>query len=105
VQLRPGIADAPGQLRLDIHVYVFQFHLPLELPRLDLLRDPVQSGYDLLAFFRRNQPRLLQSRRMGDRPGDVMPPKPPIEADGFAVLLKQRGGFLLKAAFPHGDDD
>ena len=101
VELRPGGPDPPRQLGLDIHVDVFQLRLEGKLPGLDLRPDFLQARHNLRALLRRQQPGLFQSRRVRDGTRDVMPPEPPVKADGLAVLLQKRGGFLLEAAFPH----
>ena len=53
VQLRAGVADAPRQLGLDVHVDVFELGLELELSRLDFRADLAQPGDDLRPLLRR----------------------------------------------------
>ena len=88
VQLRTSGSDAARQLRLDVHVDVFELDFELKLPRLDLRAYFAEPGDDLRALLSGKKPRPLERGAMGDGALDVVTPEPPVKADAFTEGLK-----------------
>ena len=89
VEFRASRADAPRQLRLDVHVDVFQRGAELELARNDVSLDPAQAVFNLGELSRRQQSRIQLSAGVGDGARDVVREQTPVIRNGFAELLDE----------------
>ena len=90
--------NAPGQLRLDVHVDVFEFGLPFEFAGGDFRADGVESANDGDAFLFGQHADFVEHVRVGHRAEDVVPPEPPVEGDGFGELRDVGGGTAREAS-------
>jgi hypothetical protein len=100
VELATDVADPLDQCPLDVHVDVFQFHVVLKRPLLNLLADGRQSLLNLQALLGLQQPDMRQHLRMGDRRLDVLRIQPPVEAHALGELLHAAIRCLGKNATP-----
>ena len=82
MKLRPG-GYAFRQLRLDVHVNVFQLHLPLELAGGDFPGDAFEAATDGGKLGGGEDADLFQHGSVGDGASDVMLPQTPVKRDGF----------------------
>jgi len=96
MQLAACVAESADQFLLDMHVDVFQFHMVLEPPVLDLLSDRQQRGLDQPGLGWRDQAHGGQHLGMGDRADDVVRVQPPVKADALGKTLDPAIRRLLK---------
>ena len=66
MKLGAGRADAAGELRLDVHVDVFERSLELEFSLEDFLFDFPQAALDFLELIGREESGILLRARMGN---------------------------------------
>ena len=85
MQLRAG-GHTPRQLRLDVHVNVFQFRLPLKLSVGDLPTDVVESFDDGHLFVPGEHGDFPEHRGVRDGAENVVPPEPPVERNGLGEM-------------------
>ena len=78
VELRPGGADALGQLRLDVHVDIFEVHLELEASLFNLGEDLAQARLDFFKFLAGQDAGGFQRAGVGDAARDVVAVELPI---------------------------
>ena len=72
VEFGTGRANAAGELRLDVHVDVFERSFELEFSVEDFLFDFPQAALDFLELVGSEESGILLRARMGDRAGDVV---------------------------------
>jgi hypothetical protein len=104
VEFRSGRADPFGQLRLDIHVDVFERRLELEAAAFDVGEDLFESRFDGGKLLCGQQPGVQLGAGVRDRAGDVVREQTPVVGDRLTELLDERGSVLGEAAFPHGNE-
>ena len=103
VQLGTGVADAPRQLRLDVHVDVLEGDIELEIPGGDVFLDPLEPASDLVELALFDDPGAQQGSSVRDRAAHIVRVEPPVIGDRLAVILDEVGGAFFESAFPHGE--
>ena len=97
VQFRAG-GNPPGQLRLDIHMHVFEFGLPLELAGGDFPANLFQSPGNGGQLGPGQHTDITEHGRVGEGALEVVLPEPPVKGDGFGELGGFGGGTAGKAS-------
>jgi hypothetical protein len=101
VQLGPGIAETPGQLRFDIHMHVFQLRIKNKPTGVNVLPNCSQARFEALELLVGQNSRTSQGARVCDTPANILAVKPPVKGDRLAASLEQAGGRLPEASLPH----
>ena len=97
-------ADGAGELRqppLDRHVDVLVPVGERELPALQLARDQLEPGDEGIELAIVEDAGAVERPSVGDRPADVLRPKPPVEADRGVDAPEQRILGCIEAAHGH----
>ena len=100
VQFLADLANALDQVRLDVHVHVFERHAPVEFAGVDFGFDFFQALDDRVAFFFREHAHFCQHLCVRDRAHDVVDVQPPIEADRGSEGLDDDVGRFSEAPAP-----
>src|SRR5271165_3626288 len=87
MQPPPGIPDALGQPRLDVHVDVLERLGKRKFSGLDLRGNRAQPALYRAFVLLRQNPKLRQHGGMRERTPDVLPPHLAVEADRGIYLL------------------
>ena len=103
VQFLARHADAARELRLDVHVHIFQRHGPLEAPCHDVLADSLQPGDDVLHFLRAQNADLAEHGGVGDGAIDVVVIQTLVEGHGSGEALDEGVGGLAESSAPGFD--
>ena len=83
----------------DVHVDVFQAHLPLELAVVDLFVNLMQSSYDAFGLVGRHHADAAEHAAVRDRRSDVVPIEALVECHRSGKGFHERiGGFRKPAA-------
>jgi hypothetical protein len=99
VQFLADLADAQGQGGFDVHVHVFERHLPFEAAGVDVSTDAFQTSDDGRDFRVAQNLHPAQHPRVGDGTHNVMTGQTPIETDRSGETLdKGVSGFGETAA-------
>ena len=83
-----------------MHMDVFELDPERKGPGGKLGTDGFKCGHQGVGLVKAYQTDFTEHPRVGDRCGDILPPEPAVDGDGFAKTLNASVGTAFKAATP-----
>ena len=94
------VADAGGELALNVHVDIFVLLGEFHCPGLNVLENRLETLDNLFRLMLLDDALFSQHGRMGDGARNVLLIEPGVKADGGIEIVDRRIGLLLESSCP-----